>query len=358
MIICLTFREIVNDTSPIVQPHQQQQVQQQILRQQQQAVQQQQLQQQQQVLQKQQVLRQELCSGQKQQLQKFIVQHSQNSTVLSQQNAIPGVALNQLVQIQTPQKRQIPQPQVLQPHLQAQPKSPKVQQRSTYPNTQVLQTEEEINRKLLETQREIEKNNKVLQEVGLPQIQPPTASFESPVSNNVNYVGSVRLPQNSPQLFISSHQPFSNPTRTGNVNISIQENHGTLQNCVINNNQLHQIRQPRAVVMGTPNRPKILGQHRLVARTPQMSPSVHQTCPTSIQQQSPVQVSSVSTNQNQLALSSPLQKITKSNVILQGGGQFEEGQAYMIKDRLGNSRKMIWSNGEFVPFTEPEKSSK
>ncbi|WAR07187.1 SENP6-like protein [Mya arenaria] len=67
-------------------------------------------------------------------------------------------------------------------------------------------------------------------------------------------------------------------------------------------------------------------------------------------------VSSISTNQNQ-TLTSPLSsKIDKNNVVLEGGGQFEEGQAYMIRDRQGNARKMIWTKGEFMPMQEPDKS--
>ncbi|XP_060603319.1 uncharacterized protein LOC132756302 isoform X2 [Ruditapes philippinarum] len=37
-----------------------------------------------------------------------------------------------------------------------------------------------------------------------------------------------------------------------------------------------------------------------------------------------------------------MQKINKNNVVLEGGGQFEEGQAYVIRDRYGNARTMLW----------------
>ncbi|KAH3870564.1 hypothetical protein DPMN_033752 [Dreissena polymorpha] len=69
---------------------------------------------------------------------------------------------------------------------------------------------------------------------------------------------------------------------------------------------------------------------------------------------SPVHMSTISTKLNQSVLTSPKisTRIDKSNVLLEGGGQFEEGQAYMIRDRLGNSRKMVWKNGTFVDLED------
>ncbi|XP_052778900.1 protein wech-like [Mya arenaria] len=69
------------------------------------------------------------------------------------------------------------------------------------------------------------------------------------------------------------------------------------------------------------------------------------------------QISFILTNLNQ-TLTSPLSfRIDKNNVVLEGGGQFEEGQAYMIRDRQGNARKMIWTKGDFMPLQEPDKSN-
>ncbi|XP_060563131.1 uncharacterized protein LOC132722624, partial [Ruditapes philippinarum] len=55
-------------------------------------------------------------------------------------------------------------------------------------------------------------------------------------------------------------------------------------------------------------------------------------------------------NQSVVKTSSQMQKINKNNVVLEGGGQYEEGQAYVIRDRYGNARTMLWQNGEFHPF--------
>ena len=74
---------------------------------------------------------------------------------------------------------------------------------------------------------------------------------------------------------------------------------------------------------------------------------------------SPVQVSSVSSNQLPATSSSSIvmSNINKHNVVLEGGGQFEEGQAYVIRDKMGRSQTMIWKNGDFIPV-EKNKISK
>ena len=72
--------------------------------------------------------------------------------------------------------------------------------------------------------------------------------------------------------------------------------------------------------------------------------------------QSSGQVPATSTNQNQ-NLSNPMTNINKDNVVLEGGGQYVEGQAYMIRDETGQSRTMIWKQGHFVPPTEENKNT-
>ena len=332
--------------------HQQQAVQNQQLQQQQQRqqqdVQSQQLQQQQQrqqALQNHQMLQQQqVTQGSNQRIQKFIAQHSQGAAVSAQQSAMPSVALNQQGQIQAQQKRQIPQQvtYIQQPQISGQ-----AQQKSQAPghvvNNQIPQTEEEINRQLIEAQLEIEKNNKVLREAGLPVIQPPSASTESPVPPNANYVGSVRLTQPPSHVFVSSQQPFTNSIPTQSRPVSLLENPGAVQNCSINNSQFQQLQHMRPKIISGQNK----FQPRIMQTTPRGPNQIHST---SVPNQSPVQVSSISTNQT--PSTSPLQKINKKNVVLEGGGQFEEGQAYMIKDRQGNSRKCVWRNGEFVPMEQ------
>ena len=72
---------------------------------------------------------------------------------------------------------------------------------------------------------------------------------------------------------------------------------------------------------------------------------------------SPVQVPSTSNTQDQNSLSNPMTNINTDNVVLEGGGQFVEGQAYMIRDKTGQSRTVIWRQGHFVPPTEENKNT-
>ncbi|XP_053404765.1 uncharacterized protein LOC123553796 isoform X2 [Mercenaria mercenaria] len=53
-----------------------------------------------------------------------------------------------------------------------------------------------------------------------------------------------------------------------------------------------------------------------------------------------------------LKTGSEMQKITLSNVILEGGGQFEEGQAYVIRDRYGSRKTMVFQNGELLSHSK------
>ena len=43
------------------------------------------------------------------------------------------------------------------------------------------------------------------------------------------------------------------------------------------------------------------------------------------------------------------QVINPGKVVLEGGGEFEEGQTYIIRDRQGNSQMRIWKEGKFYP---------
>ena len=77
--------------------------------------------------------------------------------------------------------------------------------------------------------------------------------------------------------------------------------------------------------------------------------------------QNPVLVPSISTNpcQNTSVLNNPLiSKIDKNHVVLEGGGEFEEGMLYLIRDRLGNSQKMVWTKNGFMPMRESDRTKR
>ena len=235
-------------------------------------------------------------------------------------------------------------------------------------NSNISPGEEEINQKLLQAQREIDENNKKLMSLGLqPHITTPVISTQTDfntqqqILNNCDYMGSVGAQSSANQLDesrirqmltqtqgattqrkVDINFPDSNGGYQGNQNQKAAQGvqgHQKTQVITVTGRGQSQVSHPQ---QRTPVKPSVV----------QMQVQGNQT--TSVSYQSPVQVQTVSTNQahNQSVVkqTTQMQKINKNNVVLEGGGQFEEGQAYVIRDRHGNARTMLWKNGEFHPF--------
>lgn len=316
--------------------------------------QQQQLQQKQVMLQNQKVIVQQSANRKPQ------LQHKVSHSVLNQTGGKQAqvMAQNRPVRPQGPQQG-TPNFSVQQGH--SRPATPQ----QSVPNTNNTPTEEEINQQILKTQQEIEENNKKLAMYGLPPVSsvpPSQVSFNTPqqVLNNCDYMGTMRVPNsvNQPdqgarirQILTQSQQGQSQRK----VDVNFPDRNGAYQT---NQNQ----KLPQGIQGHQKNqgiRPNILSHSQ---QRPQKPGSIMQqpgqatpgNPTTSTIQQSPVQVQTVSTNlsnpQSLVKTGVHMQKINKNNVVLEGGGQFEEGQAYVIRDRMGNARTMIWQNNEFHPF--------
>ncbi|XP_052811535.1 sentrin-specific protease 6-like isoform X2 [Mya arenaria] len=287
------------------------------------------------------------------QLRSLLLQHTQTQkmSVQSQQQQQQQSLVS--VAVASQQKNALPQQANSQQSVHGQQLM--IQNRLQYVNNSKINQEDEMDRQFIENQRKIDENNKKIQQLGLQTVQNTQKVNPQPPVLKVNDFGGNG----------QKHQQVSNALQNyqnnhpGNVNISIQEPIDSLHQ---NSQTPQQQYQNRTVIMQGPRQNTLQNNttsSKMLYRSPSLQPmgmnqQVHH--PTSNIKQSPVQVSSISTNQNQ-TLTSPLSsKIDKNNVVLEGGGQFEEGQAYMIRDRQGNARKMIWTKGEFMPMQEPDKS--
>lgn len=234
-------------------------------------------------------------------------------------------------------------------------------------NSNNVQNDDEINMQLLRTQQEIEENNKKLAFYGLPPVstvntsQPQSEynSQQQQVMNNCDYVGSMRMSGSGNQSDPGARiRQILTHSQTGHlqrkVDINFPDSNGAYQSNP-RMSQGMQVQQKTPVITVSGQRPNILSHTQ---QRPLMKPGIVQlpgqanqgiNRTTSTPHQSPVQVPAVSTNQNKLAKTG-MQQINKNNVVLEGGGQFEDGQAYVIRDRFGNARTMVWRNGEFQPF--------
>ncbi|KAH3889282.1 uncharacterized protein LOC127849189 [Dreissena polymorpha] len=222
-------------------------------------------------------------------------------------------------------------------------------------HAQDMPNEHELDLQLMEQQKLIAVNNEKLRQMGhLPIDQ--NNSCQTGYNNGGKFV--VNNQSNVSVQFQNSVQTQFQNCRPGMASSPAHNNNGGY-------NRLQNSQRPQQKLVSMPHqRPNILRQSALNSRIVQQQQQEQQfqcpqatglnqpTRPTSILAKMPssIQVSSILTNQNQSLLTSPINspRIDKSNVVLEGGGQFEEGQAYMIRDKQGNSRKMVWKNGTFV----------
>ncbi|KAL4233107.1 Sentrin-specific protease 6 [Mactra antiquata] len=205
----------------------------------------------------------------------------------------------------------------------------------------------------------IERNNQILKSLGLPGVSEENSDHVQGL-NNSDVSGlmqvSVSPHSNTSSHSVQGYSPQLDNSQQRHVGMNVpNNNNGAFMSPNNSRTMTSQSQGQQRSVMLPGNRPNIISHssqqvpvkpgHTLLRQN--LQGAINK--PTSSQPQNPVQVQAVSTNQNQC---NSMAKITKSNVVLEGGGKFEDGQVYVIKDRHGNQKTMMWRNGDFHEYDQ------
>ena len=179
----------------------------------------------------------------------------------------------------------------------------------------------------------------------------------------LDYVGSMRFSNSSDSAQPNSNMRtilFNSGPNASKVDVQFLENNGTP------NRPLQEAKQQVITLSNTSNRPKQCVQGGQ-AQTQSQSNNFQKMTNQNIQPKgiNPMSPNVPQSNQNVSQSTPPNQSwnsdqkdgttvIDGARVELKGGGKFEQGQIYLVKNKQGQEKKMIWTGKQLVELKESE----